>query len=127
LNIHLLRHYCTQPIALQTHRDRLSQHRLQQVLEYIHSHLDQDLSLDTLANLANMSKYHFIYLFTKLQGATPHQYVIQQRIQKAQALLSNRKLAISEISLLCGFANQSHFTRLFRKHMGVPPKAYRDR
>jgi AraC family transcriptional regulator len=127
LNIHLLRHYCTQAIALRTYKDGLNQHSLQQVLDYIHSHLDRDLSLDTLANLANASKYHFIYLFKQSKGMTPHQYVIQQRIQRAQALLSDRKLAISEISFACGFANQSHFTRLFRKHIGVPPKAYRDR
>jgi AraC family transcriptional regulator len=127
LNIHLLRHYCTQTITLRTFKDGLSQHSLQQILDYIHSHLDRDLSLETLANLANMSKYHFIYLFKRSKGMTPHQYVIQQRIQRAQELLRDRKLAISEIGLACGFANQSHFTRLFRKHMGIAPKAYRDR
>jgi AraC family transcriptional regulator len=127
LNIHLLRHYCTQTISLRTCKDGLSQHSLQQILDYIHSYLDRDLSLETLANLANMSKYHFIYLFKRSKGMTPHQYVIQQRIQRAQELLRDRKLAISEISLACGFANQSHFTRLFHKHKGVPPKAYRDR
>jgi AraC family transcriptional regulator len=126
-NIHLLRNYCTQPLALRTHEGGLSQHSLRQVLDYIHSYLDRDLNLDAFANLANMSKYHFIALFKQSTGMTPHQYVIQQRIKRAQELLGDRKLSISEISLACGFANQSHFTRLFRKHTGVPPKAYRDR
>ncbi|MCY6490272.1 helix-turn-helix domain-containing protein [Leptolyngbya sp. GGD] len=127
LNIHLLRHYCTQPITLRRYESGLSQHSLQQVLDYIHSHLERDLSLDTLSNLANMSKYHFIYLFKQSKGMTPHQYVIQQRIHRAKEMLGDRKLAISGIGLACGFANQSHFTRLFRKHTGVAPKAYRDR
>ncbi|HAA27321.1 MAG TPA: AraC family transcriptional regulator [Cyanobacteria bacterium UBA8553] len=127
LNIHLLRHYCTQAIALRKYNGGLSQRSLQQVLDYIHSHLERDLSLDTLANLANLSKFHFIYLFKQSKGMTPHQYVIQQRIQRAKELLSDQKLAISEIGLACGFANQSHFTRLFRKHTGMAPKAYQDR
>jgi AraC family transcriptional regulator len=73
-----------------------------------------------------MSKYYFIELFKQSMGMTPHQYVIQQRIKRAQDLLSDRTLAISEISLACGFANQSHFTRLFRTLTGMTPKAYRD-
>jgi len=96
-------------------------------LDYIHSHLDQDLSLEALANLVSMSRYHFIGLFKQSTGMTPHQYVIQQRIKRAKELLGDRKLSISEISLACGFANQSHFTRLFRKQTGATPKAYRER
>jgi AraC family transcriptional regulator len=59
-------------------------------------------------------------------GMTPHQYVIQQRIERARILLRDPSLSISEISLACGFTNQSHFTRLFRKHTGVTPKTYRE-
>jgi AraC family transcriptional regulator len=127
LNIHLLRQYCTQTLCLRRYEGGLGRHTLKKILEYIESHLDQDLSLDTLASLANLSKYHFIDLFKQSMTMTPHQYVIQQRIQRAKELLSDRTLAISDVGLACGFANQSHFTRLFRKHTGVPPKAYRDR
>lgn len=124
--IHLLRHYCTHPITLQTYDGGLSRHSLRQVLDYIQASLDQDLSLDALANVVNMSKYYFIELFKQSMGMTPHQYVIQQRIKRAQDLLNDRTLAISEISLACGFANQSHFTRLFRTLTGTTPKAYRE-
>lgn len=126
LTIHLLRHYCTRSIVLRAYEGGLNQRSLRQVLEYIQTSIDQDLSLEVLANLVNMSKYHFISLFKQSVGVTPHQYVMQQRVERAKELLRDCKLSISEISLACGFTNQSHFTRLFRKYTGVTPKIYRE-
>lgn len=131
--VHLLRRYCTQAIALRTYEGGLSQCSLRQVLDYIQAFLDQDLSLEILANLVNISKFHFIDLFKQSMGMTPHQYVTQQRIERAKELLrgassarlGDRALSIAEIGLACGFANQSHFTRLFRRHTGATPKDYR--
>jgi AraC family transcriptional regulator len=60
-------------------------------------------------------------------GIAPYQYVIQQRVELAKQLLKCRDVAISEVALACGFANQSHFTKHFRKLTRITPKAYRER
>jgi AraC family transcriptional regulator len=126
LAVHLLRNYSNLVPKTSQHEGGLNQHNLQQVLDYIDSFLDRDLSLEALAGVVGISKYHFINLFKQSMGMTPHQYVIQQRIERARRLLRDCTSTISEISLACGFANQSHFTRLFRKHTGVTPKTYRE-
>ncbi|MBF2029577.1 MAG: helix-turn-helix transcriptional regulator [Oscillatoriales cyanobacterium C42_A2020_001] len=125
LAVHLLKNYSNLAPKIPQYEGGLSQRSLQQVLDHIDSFLDRDLSLEALASVVGISRYHFINLFKQSMGMTPHQYVIQQRIERAQMLLRDRTLAISEISLACGFTNQSHFTRLFRKHVGVTPKTYR--
>jgi AraC family transcriptional regulator len=135
LSVHLLRHYCTHPITLRTYTGGLGKKVLQQVLDYIQANIAGNLSLNAIAQEVNISQYHFISLFKQSMGMTPHQYVIQQRIERAKELLRDSppkrlmqpNLSISEIGFACGFANQSHFTRLFRKHTGVTPKAYRER
>jgi AraC family transcriptional regulator len=126
LAVHLLKNYSNLAPKIPQYDEGLNQLNLRKVLDYINSFLDQDLSLEALAGVASISKYHFISLFKQSMGMTPHQYVIQQRIERARILLRDPSLSISEISLACGFTNQSHFTRLFRKHTGVTPKTYRE-
>jgi AraC family transcriptional regulator len=126
LTVHLLKNYSNITPQIPLYKDGLCRCSLQQVLEYIQTSLDQDLSLKALAKVIGISKYYFIDLFKQSMGMTPHQYVMQQRIERAKQLLRNRALAITEVTFACGFANQSHFTRLFRKQTGVTPKAYRE-
>ena len=85
-----------------------------------------DIPVIAIAQKVNISQYHFITLFKQSIGMTPHQYVMQQRIERAKRLLQDSRFAISEVSLECGFANQSHFTRLFRKRTGMTPRDYRE-
>jgi len=59
-------------------------------------------------------------------GVAPHQYVLQQRIERSKQLLKQNELSIAEIALLCGFKNQSHLTTLFRKFTGMTPKVFRN-
>lgn len=126
LAVHLLKNYSNLAPKIPQHEGGLNQPNLRRVLDYIDSFLDRNLSLEALANVAGISKYHFISSFKQSMGMTPHQYVIQQRIKRAKELLRDRTLTISEISLACGLTNQSHFTRLFRKHTGVTPRTYRE-
>lgn len=126
LAVHLLKNYSNLVPKISLPEGGLNPLSLQQILDYIDSFLDRDLSLEALASIVGISKYHFIHLFKQSMGMTPHQYVIQQRIERSQMLLRDRTLTISEISLACGFTNQSHFTRLFRKHTGLTPKTYRE-
>ena len=121
LAIHLLRNYCsTQP--KRGNRDGLSSSTLKQVVEYIHEHLNQDLKLAEIAAIAQISPYHFLRLFKQKMGATPHQYILQQRIERAKILLQHRKLGLAEIAFHCGFCDQSHLTGSFKRMVGVTPK-----
>lgn len=121
LMIHLLRHYTTLQPKIQPITERLSSQRLQPVVDYIHSHLDQSIHLVELAVVANMSQYHFCRLFKQSFGIAPYQYVMQQRMEKARELLQQGKYTVAEISLLAGCTDQSRFSKQFKRHFGITP------
>jgi AraC family transcriptional regulator len=127
LAVHLLRQYSTSKPNIRQYEDGLPRYKLQQALEYIDAHIEQDIQLADLAELLGMSRYYFVRLFKQSMGVTPYQYVLQQRVERAKVLLKHRERAISDIALECGFANQSHFTKNFRQLTGVTPKVYRQR
>lgn len=121
--VHLLRQYCAFEPQMQPNGE-LTAHRLQQVLDYIHSYLERPLQLAELAEVAGMSQYYFCRLFKQLMGIAPYQYVLQQRMEKAQDLLRQGKYTIAEIALLVGCNDQSRFTKHFKKHVGVTPRMF---
>ena len=122
LAIHLLRNYCTTQPKLSSNLGGLSHSTLQQVTEYIHAHLDRDLKLTQLSAIAQISPYHFLRLFKQQMGITPHQYILQRRIDKVKNLLQYGELSIADIAARTGFADQSHLTRCFKRRFGVTPK-----
>lgn len=122
LGIHLLRNYCTTQPKLSSYANGLSKSKLQQVTEYINSHLDQDLKLIELAAIAQISPYHFLRLFKQSLGITPHQYILQRRIERAKSLLQHGQLSIADIAVSVGFCDRSHMTRCFKRIVGVTPK-----
>jgi AraC family transcriptional regulator len=124
LAIHLLRKYCTTQPKLSSYAGALSQAKLKQVTEYINEHLDWDLKLIDLAAIVQISPYHFLRLFKHRTGITPHQYILQQRIEKSKYLLQYSKLSIAEISVRVGFCDQSHLTRCFKRFLGMTPKQF---
>ena len=107
------------------HAGGLSRRALKRAIDYIGDNLQKDLTLAELAGTAHMSPYHFSRLFKGSTGLAPHRYVIERRVQRAKELLSGSALPIAEIALLCGFANQSHLNRHFKRLLGVNPKALR--
>ena len=125
LCIHLLRHYSTAFATISTSSQGLSQLKLRQAVEYINENLEQDLTLTELAGFVGMSMYHFSRLFKQSTGFSPHQYLMNSRIERAKRLLTRTEEAINQISQQVGFQNQSHFTNVFRKFMGTTPNAYR--
>ena len=125
LAIHLLRQYCAFDIKLKQYNGGLSPRKLQTVIDYIETNLEEKIGLDALAKITQTSPYHFSRLFKQSTGITPYQYVIQQRIELGKQLLRKEELPIAEIAMMCGFANQSSFTTAFRKLLGVTPKNYR--
>lgn len=125
LVIHLLRHYSTLAKPITLPNSRLTHAQLQKAIDYIHAHLNRDLSLVELANVVNISPTYFAGLFKKVMGISPHQYVIKQRVERAEVMLKGTDLAIADIALQVGFSSQSHLTQQFKRLTGVTPKQVR--
>jgi len=123
LAVHLLRHYSTLEQRSNHSQGGLSQHKLRQVSDYINEFLDQNLTLANLAQVAQLSPTYFATLFKQSTGVSPHQFVIQRRIEQAKQLLRQGELTLSEIALQVGFAHQSYLNYHFKRIMGVTPKA----
>lgn len=122
LAIHLLRNYCTTHPRPSSYAGGLSSSTLRQVTGYIYAHLHQDIKLIELASIAQISQYHFLRLFKQSLGVTPHQYVLQCRIDQAKHLLQQSELSIAEIAVRVGFCDQSHLTRCFKRMLGITPR-----
>jgi AraC family transcriptional regulator len=125
LSAHLLRHYSTRNHAFRDYQDGLSKQKLRQAVEYIQAHLDEDLSLSEIANELGMSQYYFCRLFKRSTGVSPHQYLMQQRVEQAKHLLKQPERTITSVALECGFANQSHFAKCFHQCTGLNPREFR--
>ena len=100
--------------------------RLQRVLEHVKENIAKDLSVAEMAEVVGMSQYYFSKLFKMSTGTTPHQYVMRQRIERAQELLRDGNNALVEIATQVGFETQSHFTSVFRRLVGITPKKFRE-
>jgi len=98
---------------------------LRRVREYIDDNIDQHISVVLLAVLANLSVCYFVRAFKRSMGVTPHVYLMRQRVERTKHLLSGTEMPLSEIALATGFADQSHFARRFRQHVGMSPRDYR--
>ena len=125
LAVYLAQRYSSFPPALRRHRGGMPATRLNRVLEYIAAKLHEELSLAALAEIAGMNLYYFSRLFKQSTGLSPHRYVLEQRIRRAQQFLSNSDMTILEASVRTGFADQGHFTKVFRRFVGVLPTEYR--
>jgi AraC family transcriptional regulator len=122
LSVHLIQYYSKRQPKIQHYNNGLSTGKLQQVIDYINEHLDEDLGLTELARLVQMSPHYFSQLFKQSTGTTPHQFVISCRVERAKQLLLQRQFTIAEVAFIVGFANQNHLNRHFKKLLGVTPK-----
>jgi AraC family transcriptional regulator len=125
LAVQLLRQYSASKPQLAIYAGGLPQRQLQQILEYIHAHLERDIKLADLAGLLGMSQFHFSHLFKQSIGTSPYQYLLQQRIERAQQLLKQTDRSIVDIAFECGFNSHSHLSKQFRQLTGMTPKSYR--
>ncbi len=98
---------------------------LHRVLDYIHAHYIDQVSIDELAAVALQSRFHFIRSFKSLTGMTPYQYVLRLRMEEARKQLRYSSVTITEISFGLGFSSTSQFYRVFMKSTGVTPEQYR--
>lgn len=125
LAVQLLRNYGTTSVQLPSYEGGLPTYQLNQVLDYIDASLAGEIKLADLAGLLNMSPFHFGRMFKQSMGISPHQYVIQQRLERAKHLLKHSDRAIIDIALECGFNSHSHLSKQFRKVMGIAPRNFR--
>src|SRR5215469_7830640 len=86
-----------------------------------------DLSLQALANESGYSRVHFVRMFRAATGYSPHNYLLNLKLERARELLKNPSMSLIDIALDCGFSSHSHMSRLFHKFVGVTPSAYRRR
>jgi AraC family transcriptional regulator len=124
LTAHLLRSYDGLGIELQALPRKLGQHALNRICEYIHGALGEKITLTELATIAGVSRFHFSRLFKQSTGLSPMAYVERSRMDLAQSLIRSGQHSLVEIALMVGFADQSHFSRRFRRHMRCTPTQF---
>lgn len=125
LTVNLLRDYAATKPQVAVYEGGLGARQLLQVIEYINEHLDRKIKLADLASAIGISQFHFSRLFKQSMGISPHQYLLQQRIDRAKQLLKNKDLSVIDIAFMCGFNSHSHLSKQFRQHTGLTPTAYR--
>jgi AraC family transcriptional regulator len=125
LAVHLQHSYAVIPPRDARPRNGLPRARLNRVMEYIEANLDREIALTALANTAGMSPHYFSELFKQSLHLSPYQYVLRRRIEYARQLLSQPDITVLEAAVRSGFSDQSQFTKLFRRIVGVTPTGYR--
>lgn len=99
--------------------------RLDSIIDYIEKNYDQNITLDTLANLLNVTEYHICRIFKNELSMRPFEYINKVRIQKSKEFLGDFSLKISDISKKTGFENENYFRSVFKQITGISPSAYR--
>jgi AraC-like DNA-binding protein len=127
LLVHILRNYSTPRLSeeLELSRVGLVDRRIRRSVELMHTQLDQDLTLKALAAASYLSPFHFARLFKKLTGSSPHNYLAGIRAARAQLLLAETDLSVTEIGTRVGYLSGSHFTKAFRIATGATPREFR--
>src|SRR6476619_2722118 len=120
VNGHTVRH---RPV--QIYRGGLGSARLRRIKELVQAKMEDDLSLDEMAQAVGLSTAHFARMFRKSTGETPHQFVLRQRLERAKAMLRAPEARVLDVAVACGFKTQQHFAQAFRDVWGVSPTEYR--
>ena len=99
--------------------------RLRKVEDYVHEQLAEEISVETLAGLVELSPFHFSRVFRQATGLSPLQFVTRERITRAQQLIRETSRSLIEVALEVGYTSPSHFTKVFRRMTGVTPTEFR--
>lgn len=125
--VHILRNYSTPRLSedLELSRVGLIDRRIRRSIELMHTQIDQDLTLKSLAAASYLSPFHFARLFKKLTGTSPHNYLAGIRATRAQLLLAETDLPVTQVGARVGYLSGSHFTKAFRIATGATPREFR--
>jgi AraC family transcriptional regulator len=121
VNGHAVRH-CAVPV----YRGGLGPTRLRRVTELVRAEIEDELSLDKMAEAAGLSTAHFAQVFRRSTGESPHQFVLRHRVERAKEMLRAADARVLDVAVACGFKTQQHFARVFRRACGVSPTEYRE-
>src|ERR1700735_211541 len=121
----LVRGHATRHRAAQIFRGGLGSARLRRIQELVQAKMDDDLSLDEMAQSVGLSTAHFARMFRKSTGETPHQFVLRQRLERAKTMLRTPGAGGLDVAVACGFKTQQHFAQVFRNVCGINPTGYR--
>jgi AraC family transcriptional regulator len=117
--------YAGRSHSVRTFRGGLGPARLRTVRELVHAKMEHDLTLLEMAQSVELNTAHFLRMFRKSTGETPHQYVLRQRVERAKEMLRAPEARILDVAVACGFKTQQHFARVFRHLCGTSPREYR--
>ena len=122
---HVVNRYGDSNVSPNSPRGGLSRWQKRRVKEMMSESLHKEITLAELANECGLSVRHFARTFRQSTGVTPHQWLLKYRVNYARELMRHRGLSLSEIALASGFADQSHFSRVFTSILGTSPGAWR--
>lgn len=122
---YLIRRYSVRAPREREYKGEMPGARLNRVLDFMHQNYAKETRLWELAQLARMSPHYFCELFKKSTGLSPHQYFLRYRIERARVLLRSPEFTIGQVGKASGFVDQSHFTKVFRRIVGVTPTEFR--
>lgn len=125
LRAHLVQTYGGIPRTARRVQARLAAWQEMRAKDMIMAHLDGEVSLETLADACGMSRAHFAKAFRASTGVPPHRWMVLQRVERAKHYLAHGDMPLGQIAYLCGFSDQSHFTRTFARVVGVNPGTWR--
>jgi AraC-like DNA-binding protein len=104
----------------------LARWRLKRAIDYIEAQLDKPVSLADVASSAGLTRMHFAAQFRAATGLRPHEYLLRRRIERAQEMLVRTGMSLVDVALSVGFQTQAHFTSVFKRYVGQPPRAWRE-
>ena len=125
LQTNLIKNHSNQQIAWARLKGGLSLPKLKRAMDYMSANLAEDIGLEQIADEMGMSPSHFAHEFRNSTGATPYQYLLQQRLERAKGLLKTTRLPIQNVGALTGFNYPANFVRTFRQRVGQSPDAWR--
>ncbi len=104
----------------------LARWRLKRAIDYVEAQLDKPVSLADVASSAGLTRMHFAAQFRAATGLRPHEYLLRRRIERAQEMLVGTNMSLVDVALSVGFQTQAHFTSVFKRYAGQPPRAWRE-
>src|SRR5713101_1615523 len=121
----LVKDHAVRHRPVQIYRGGIGSARLRRIKKLVQAKMEDDLSLDEMAQSVGLSTAHFARMFRKSTGETPHQFVLRQKIERAKAMLRAPAARVLDVAVACGFKTQQHFAQVFRDVCGISPTGYR--
>lgn len=122
---HIVHAYGNGSVEGRKARGGLAPWQLKRARDFINTNLAGDPSISQVADMCGLSSSYFVRAFKQATGVSPHQWLTKQRVERAKELLQDRGRELSDIAQLCGFVDQSHFTRVFSRSQGNSPGRWR--